>query len=476
MEWTPDRHGKIPLYLQIANYFEQRICRGELPPGTKLPPERKLAEQLRVHRGTVVAAYEVLRGTGIIERLPGSGTYVSKHQWGVIPSTPNWRQYVERKTFLPQLSLLNKIREHARNQNDLIDLAIDELSESEFSNEEFRELTRQYRFCYHVGYDHPQGLSPLRKTVAAHLQQHRIKSDPEAILITSGAQQALFLITHCLLSPGDAIAIEDPSYYYSLPLFQSAGLRLFRLPLDKRGIQPSDIVSLYKKHRIRMIFLNPRYQNPTGQVLDLPRKKQILDICTELKIPIVEDDVYALLSFEKPSDVPMKSLDTTGNVLYIGSLSKVLSSSLRIGWLVGPQSVIDRLTDARLQMDFGLSVFPQRIAHQLLSSPLFPNFLKRLCEILKSRRDRLVSSLETDLQGEVEFTKPEGGLHLWCQLKNKVDDEHLLKSSLKRGVLIMPGKVFGSNSGFVRFSYARTVSDKIAIGVKQFAEAYFSCN
>ncbi|WP_368896859.1 aminotransferase class I/II-fold pyridoxal phosphate-dependent enzyme, partial [Priestia megaterium] len=138
-----------------------------------------------------------------------------------------------------------------------------ELAPSLFPSEDFQRILAGMPFNEHLGYDHPHGNERLRDAIAAHVHEYRkISTDANSILITSGAQQALHLIVQCLLKPGDAVAIEDPSYSYSLPLFQSAGLRTFLLPVDKNGANPEDLVELHKKHRIRMVFLNPYYQNP----------------------------------------------------------------------------------------------------------------------------------------------------------------------------------------------------------------------
>ncbi|WP_259392241.1 PLP-dependent aminotransferase family protein [Paenibacillus thiaminolyticus] len=301
--WMPDRRNSQPLYQQIADDIERRIAYGEFPPGSLLPSERKLAAHLGVNRSTVILAYAELRALGIIESRSGSGTRVSKYKWGATPKhTPNWHRYVEGGSFLPNVAFLS-----------------------------------QYR---------------------------GIQTTESSILITSGSQQSLCLITQCLLAPGDAVAIEDPSYCYSLPMFQSAGLRLFRLPVDQHGIRPENVRALYKKHRIKMVFLNPNYQNPTGAVLDAERRAELLHVTSELGLPIVEDDPFSLTAYDGKPPLPLKSIDSLGSVLYIGSFSKIAASGLRVGWMVAPHSVVDRLADARQQMDFGLSLVPQKVAAQ----------------------------------------------------------------------------------------------------------------
>ncbi|MZQ80797.1 aminotransferase class I/II-fold pyridoxal phosphate-dependent enzyme [Paenibacillus sp. 5J-6] len=471
--WKPERNSKKALYEQIADHLEQRISYGEFPPGSLLPSERKLAEQFEVNRSTVISAFAELRSLGIIESRTGSGTRVSTSKWGATPKhTPNWSRFAEGGNFLPNLPFLRRIREALGQDPSLIDFASGELSGDLAPTDEIAALMSRNAYTSYLGYDNPQGFTPLREALVQYLSNYRrIQATESSILITSGSQQSLFLITQCLLSPGDAVAIEDPSYCYSLPMFQSAGLRLFRLPVDNHGIQPEDIRVLYKKHRIKMVFLNPNYQNPTGTVLSVERRKRLLDIICELGLPVVEDDPYSLTSYEGVPPLPLKSMDTTGSILYIGSFSKIAASGLRIGWMVAPRSIVERLTDARQQMDFGLSIIPQQIAAQFLQSSYFGPHLESLRIQLQFKRDLLIESLEKELSGLIEYAAPEGGLHFWCKLIPDIPDAKLLEESIKQGIIFVPGSVYGSDSGYVRFTFARSKPEDIELGIAKFAKA-----
>lgn len=471
--WKPDRTSKKPLYRQIADNMERRIIYGEYPPGSFLPSERKLAEQLGVNRSTVVQAYEELRAGGIVESHPGSGTRVSKHTWGVSPNfTPNWKQYVEGGTFAPNLPFIRRIREVLQERGSIIDLASGELSPDLFPNAAIQQLLREAPFEASLGYDHPQGFMPLRKTLVSFLEEQlNIRTTESSILITSGSQQSLYLITQCLLAPGDAVAIEDPSYCYSLPMFQSAGLRPFRLPVHEDGIDPDEMESLFRQHRIRMIFLNPNFQNPTGSILADSKRPRLLKLAAELGIPIVEDDPFSLTSFNQRPPANLKALDQHGSVLYVGSLSKIAASGLRVGWLIAPQSVVKRLADARQQMDFGLSVVPQWLANEFLSSGLFDQHIRFLRQSLAQKQQLMMTALNRMLADKISYTPAQGGLNLWLKLKRPADDFKLLEESIRRGVVFMPGTVFGSEPGYVRFSFARPGAEDIEAGIHKFAQA-----
>ncbi|MDV2884730.1 PLP-dependent aminotransferase family protein [Alkalihalophilus pseudofirmus] len=473
MDWKPDRNVKKPIYKQIVEYIEQGISSGLFPGDSLLPSERALAKELNVNRSTVVSAYEELQSLGIVDRKKGSGTRVSTDIWGIAHKRiPNWGRYVEDGSFLPNLPLVQKIRTEIQ-KNNLVNMASGELSAGLMPTEAFQNILSNQPFLGSLGYDHQQGNEALRHTLVSHVREYKeINTNSSSILITSGAQQALHLIVECLLKPGDAVAIEDPSYCYSLPLFQSAGLRTFLLPVDKHGANPEDLMALHKKHRIRMVFLNPDYQNPTGTIMNISRRKKFLEISTELGIPIIEDDPYSLTSFNGEVNPTLKSLDTNGNVLYVSSLSKIVASGLRIGWIIGPSQVIQRLADAKQQVDFGHSVFPQWIANEFLGSEYVHSHIKTIRTQLKLRRDEIVLGLEEVMDDQIEFLTPAGGIHLWCRIKATINEHKLLEESINNGVVFVPGSILGSNNGYIRFTFGRGELGLIRQGITRFAESF----
>ncbi|WP_428908356.1 PLP-dependent aminotransferase family protein [Niallia sp. Krafla_26] len=473
MEWTLNRKADNPLYQQIYEIIEERISYGEFPPGSRLPSERKLAQELNVNRMTIAHVYDELQASGLVERKKGSGTRVSTHKWGILPKgVTNWRKYIESGSFIPTYPLIKKIRDEAKQMKGGYNLASGELSPDLFPTHLLQSSFTDLGISEDLGSVNQQGHLPFRETISQYVKEElRIGTTSASVLVTSGAQQALYLITQCLLNPGDAVAIEAPSYSYSLSLFQSAGLRIYGLPVDKDGIDPDDIVNLYEKHKIRMIFLNPTFQSPTGSVLSESRRKKVLEISTRYGIPIVEDDPVSLLSLEGDRQFPLKSIDNSGNVLYIGSFSKVIASSLRVGWIIGPQSVINRLADARHQIDFGLSIFPQLIATQILQSPQYRIHLDDLRAELLERRNEMVSVLSEVLGDRITFTIPSGGLFLWCKINRKIDDHQLVGEALKNKFLYMPGSVYGAPNGYARFTYARIKKENMREAVMQFADA-----
>ncbi|PEZ00260.1 GntR family transcriptional regulator [Bacillus sp. AFS018417] len=479
MKWKLDLDSKIPIYQQVVDYIERRIMYGELPPGSFLPSERKLAEQLQVNRSTITTAYNELRAMGIVESTTGKGTRVSTQMWGVSPKfAPNWSGFVEGGTFLPNLPLLRYIREQVQQNENIIDFANGELGCDLFPHQQLQAILREQPLTQSLSYDHPQGYLPLRKIVAKYMKEHlQIDATEQSIMITSGAQQALHLIVQCLLNPGDAVAFESPSHCYSLPLFQSAGIRIFPLPVDEHGIHPDDVYELYRKHRIKMIFLNPNYQNPTGTLLHPKRRETLLSLCADLRIPIVEDDPSSLLTLENKEQTcsTLKSIDTNGTVIYVHSLSKMIAPGLRIGWLVAPQSVVERLSDARHQMELGLSIFPQWLIQQFFETVPFETHLQQLRYELLQKRNILADALRCSLQKELSFSIPTGGIYIWGKLKQPIQEKQLIMQSLKQQVAFMPGSIFGAKDDYIRLSYGKVNINYITEGIFRLQKAINFC-
>ncbi|NRG47722.1 PLP-dependent aminotransferase family protein, partial [Bacillus sp. CRN 9] len=197
----------------------------------------------------------------------------------------------------------------------------------------------------------------------------------------------------------------------------------------------------------------------------------ILEISSENGIPVVEDDPYSLTSFNGKEVPTLKSMDDNGNVLYISSLSKIVASGLRIGWIIGPISVIERLSDAKQQVDFGHSSYTQWIANDFLESKHFDSHIKNLIRELEKRRNQIVSSLDYFLDDQVEFNIPQGGIHIWCKINSNIDEIKLLEESISQGVIYVPGSMMGSKKLFARFTFAREKEEAINEGIKRFSNA-----
>jgi len=457
IDWKPDKSSDIAVYRQIVAYIKEKIETGEWPVNSKLPTQRALASAMGVNRSTVVTALDELRAEGLIESTVGSGTMVSNNTWSLLSATPppDWMSYVQAGTHPPNLPTIQEIN-RLEPDPSYIRLGTGELSPSLIPLEKMNEMMRRAgKNMTSLGYAEPKGLLPLRQAVSQHLRGRGIEASPASILIVSGALQALQLITQGLLYPGSTILAERPSYLYSLPLFQASGLRLVGVPMDQDGMIPEALGHKQQAQRAALLYTIPAFHNPTGRCMSVKRREQLMAVCERERLPVLEDDVYGELWLDEPGAAPLKTRDPQGQVLYLGSLSKTLSPGLRIGWLVGPQPVIDRLADVKMQTDYGASGLSQWVAAEWLSGACYQQHLQEVREALRHRRDQMCHCLQRWFGDIAIWEKPRGGFYVWLQLRHALSMRALFDRALKQGILLNPGYIYDQNdSRHLRLSYS----------------------
>ncbi|MHC5217314.1 aminotransferase-like domain-containing protein [Enterococcus sp. LJL128] len=452
--WEIKKTDGLPFYQAIVEHILGLIKNGELLPGEKLPAERKLADMLGVNRSTVVHALEELEAMGWLLRKQGSGSFVAEGKWGITSTArTDWRRYLEQNAFSKTEPFIEQMKQLlTKENNEVLDLYTGELPLElipafdlpSLTWKQFLEEEQQDEFGY-------QG---LRTAVSRMIkQQYGFLVPEESLLITSGAQQALFLILQVLLTSGDSVAIEDPSFLYDLPIFQAAGIRLYGVPMDEDGIELSALEQVIRQHRVKMVMVNPSFQNPTGKVMSLKRRQALVELCQSYQIPILEDDVFGQISEVSGSQIPpLKKLDPE-NVLYIGSLSKILGSTTKIGWLSAPPSVNRQIAEARKIMDFSLSIFPQLLAAIALNDPAFDNRLSELKKELKKRENNVYRIMKEQPHWQVE--RPQGGFYLWATFKRGKLSQKEWQFFLKEGLLVAPSFLFGASRESIRINFSR---------------------
>lgn len=478
LNWKPDRMSPIPLYLQIKEFIKEKIENGEWTTGSKIPPQRVLADALGVNRSTVVLAFDELTAEGLIEGRSGSGTTVINNTWGLLNSSPppDWNSYVKAGVHQPNLTTIQQINREEFNP-DIIRLGTGELSPEFYPAGMMKEvLSVMPDQIKSLGYEEPKGLLHLREQISNYLYTIGIDSSPSAILVVSGALQALQLISIGLLHRGSTVFLENPSYLYSLHVFQSAGMRLWGLPLDECGIQTAAITRL--KHRLKgaLLYTIPSFHNPTGILMTEDRRRELIRACEKEQLPVIEDDVYRELWLDSPVPSTLKELDKNGLVLYVGSLSKALCPGLRIGWVVGPEPVINRLADIKMQTDYGSSSLSQWVAAKWLSSGLYHKHLEGVREQLKIRREVALKALDNYLSGLATWKIPKGGFYIWVKVTPSLSMPKLFEKALQRGILLNPGYVYDRNDNrHLRISYAYAPLRHLEEGIRQLSDIIVSC-
>lgn len=436
---------KEPKYKVIINFVKEQITNGNWPVGSRLPSQRDLAKQFSVNRSTVVTALDELSADGLVEGKLGVGTIVVNNTWTLMRSAPpvNWNEQVGRGTHQASLSTVQAIN-LAESDESLIQLSKGELSKDLFPLEDMRAvLTKVGQELEPFGYEDPKGNPQLREAIAQHLNQKGIKVDASSILVVSGALQALHLISIGLLEKESTVFLENPSYLQSLSTFQSAGMKLHGISMDHEGIIPEMIKESHRSMD-SVLYCHPNFHNPTGTLMGVNRRKELLKLAETAQLPIIEDDVYGDLWMGSPPPSPIKSHDRHGNVLYLGSLSKSLNPGLRIGWVAGPEAVIDRLADLKMQTDYGSSSLSQRAAAEWLSSGLYEKHLANVRKQLEVRRNAALEALEKHLGNYAEWEKPEGGFFIWVKMHPDISLSDLYRKALANGVLINPGRIYAN--------------------------------
>lgn len=322
-----------------------------------------------------------------------------------------------------------------------------------------------------LGYEQPKGNRKLREAVADHLKGKKIHVSPSAILIVSGALQALQLISIGLLKRDSVILTEKPSYLQSLHVFQSAGMRLRGLPMDDEGVKAGLVSSNRKQYGGQLLYTIPSFHNPTGTVMSEQRRKEIISLSKKEQMPIIEDDAYGDLWFEEKPPQPLKAMDHEGNILYLGTFSKTVSPGLRIGWLAGPEPVIERLADIKMQTDYGSSGLSQWAAAEWLSQGYYEEHLTWVRRKLKERRDAAVHFLERYAGDIATWRIPAGGFYIWVTFHKNLPVSRFFYGLLKRQVLVNPGYIYdGEDRNSIRLSYSYASLGDLETGIKAAAE------
>ena len=297
------------------------------------------------------------------------------------------------------------------------------------------------------------GYRPLQQIICQKIKiEQKIDVFSDQVLITSGAQQAMFLLLQVMLQSGDSVAIEDPSFLYSLPIFATAGIKLYGVEMDNEGMKIDKLEQLILTKKIKLIILNPTFQNPTGKTMSESRRRQLIELSQKYQLPIVEDEVFSEMNFNliPPS---LKEL-APHQVIHLGSLSKIFGSSIKIGWIVADRDLIQRLSEAKQMMDFSISVFPQVIAHTALTDSQFERNQKELVSKLKKRANLFVS-LADSISEDWIISKIEGGIYVYFTWRHQKLFRKDWDIFLREKILIAPAFLFSSDTMAMRVNYTR---------------------
>jgi 2-aminoadipate transaminase len=456
-----DSESETSFYRQLYLQIKGLIGSGQLPTGSRLPATRELAGQLGLNRTTVSAAYELLESEGLITGHVGRGSFVAG-----LPTRENgvaWREILEPSA---------PISPAAPTSTPVAGFSSSRPSELLFPLEEFRETCAEViassdaQTILQLG--SPSGYPPLRRYLLDLARTEGIARDSDDILITSGCQQAFDLVQRTLVRHGETVLLEDPVYLGQKNAFERGGARLVGVPVGAHGIDLENLERIIARERPRLLAVTSNFQNPTGTTLSAASRKALLRITQAAGVIVIENDIYGGLTYEGDPVPTIKRLDETGDVVLLRSFSKLAFPGLRVGWVIGPRPLIEKLTEAKLWSDLHTDQLSQAVLLRFAESGRLAAHRQRMLESGRERLHAALQACERYLPAQASFTRPRGGMSLWVTLPAPLDAGELLPRAEREGVTYLPGRYFAVShpqSNSLRISFAGMAPDQIREGI-----------
>lgn len=464
-----------PMYLQLSSSIGNLIKSGKIKPKEKLPPIRKLANDLGVNNVTVVNAYKQLEANGYIKAIKGSGYYVLNLEDKPTEKASSMTN-LEEDEFLEHEDIKLMSNGQIEISSNTINFASTTPDPSIFPIEAFKNclnevLDRDKGYAF--GYQESNGFEPLRESLCSFLEVYtNITVKKEYIQIVSGAQQGIDIIGKTLLNPGDYVITENPTYTGAVSVFKSRGAQIVGVPINESGIDLKVLERQIIRYNPKLIYVMTRFQSPTTISYSKENLQGLLKLSEKYGVYLVEDDSLAGLSFENFDESPsLKSLDTKDKVIYIKSFSKLLMPGLRIGFIISPENLSSELLKAKHSTDISSSGLIQRALHLYFEKGHWEDHINYMKDIYKEKYEAMLKYLNELKKYGINFTEPKGGLNFWITLPQGVEATKLYLECVKEDVLIVPCKIFyvnnyRNNDNTIRLSYAATNLEEIKAGMK----------
>lgn len=326
-----------------------------------------------------------------------------------------------------------------------------------------------------VQYGTTEGYLPLREQICQRMKaKFFVDCKPEDIVVTTGSQQALFILSQILVDMDQTILMESPSYMGAIMAFDPVRPKYTEVPTDDQGIIPEELEKiLAADDSIRMIYVIPEFQNPTGITWPVERRKAFMDVINKYDVVVLEDDPYGEIRYDIEKLPSLKSMDTQGKVVFLGSFSKIFMPGLRLGWIVANPEIIDKFVKFKQAVDLGTSTFGQRQAAYFCKMYDMEEHIAKITALYAKRRDLMYQSMEKYFPEGVTFTYPKGGLFTWVTLPEQMDATELMPKCLAKNVAYVPGGIFypnGGNRNHFRLNYSNMPEDRIVEGIKRLGD------
>jgi 2-aminoadipate transaminase len=465
-----DHHARVPLYRQLFEQIADQIHSGKLTQGQRLPATRELAGLLGLNRATIAAAYEMLETDGLIAGQVGRGSFVTGRSTGQRPPTSgvDWEALLGRNPASSANATTNPTT-----SNQTISFAVSRPANSLFPLDDFRaacaSVLSRAGLAEILQLGSPSGFEPLRRRLLDDARLQGLARPDDDLIITNGCQQALDLIGRVLLRPGDAVAVEDPVYTGLKNLLTGMGARLVGVPVEAEGIDLAQLRRAFEREQPRLVIVTPNFQNPTGATLPLPARQALLELALAAGVPVIENDPYGELRFLGQSLPALKQLDQSGATVLLRSFSKVSFPGLRVGWALGPRTLIGRLRMAKEASDLHTDQLSQAVLLEFADSGRLEAHRARVCRAGAERLAAALAACRQYLPPGTRWIPPEGGMNLWVSLPKPWAAANLLPTAQRRGVSFLPGSYFEiarHDPGSLRLSFAGLEAERITEGLE----------
>ena len=321
-------------------------------------------------------------------------------------------------------------------------------------------------------YSGSQGYLPLRNHIAKRMNEKgKTNVKAEDILVTSGSQQAA---GNVFLDEGDIVLCESPSYLGALNAFKGYKPRIMEVPTDKEGMITEGLEKILKENdRVKFIYVIPDFQNPTGVTWSLDRRKKFMEVVNKYEIPVIEDNPYGELRYEGEFLPALKSFDTKGLVIYLGTFSKIFCPGYRLGWTCASKDILQKFITCKENSDLQTSTIGQRELSKYIDDYDLDEHVEKIKSTYKKRRDLMLDCMEKEFPEGVSFTHPHGGLFTWVKLPEKLNAQDLMKKCVENKVAYVPGGFFfpeGNKENYFRLNYSSSKEEKIVEGIKRLGD------
>jgi GntR family transcriptional regulator/MocR family aminotransferase len=483
LAFRPDPTRSEPVYRQLADHLAALIAAERLARGERVPPTRDLAHALGLSRNTVARAYEWLVGAGWLGAHVGRGTFVVGP-----PRTRARRNRAPRPVALVQPAFAWPALFASRVRALRVPFPLRMPSEDRIRFD-FRpgrvdvhglpiaDLQGAWQRAVGRVREHGNdvdlfGWQPLRAAIARSLAGRGIAKSADDVLVTAGAQQALDLVARALVEPGDLVAVEDPGYFLAALAFRSAGASIVGVGVDREGLRVDELARVVRTRRVKLAYVTPSAQVPTGVALSRARRDALLDLADRAQMPILEDDYDCELRADAPLEPALAALDGGDRVIYAGTFSKALFPGLRIGYVVGAPPLLRALATLRLASIFQPSLLDQVALAELLARDSLERHVRRVRKRYAERRQALAEALRAELPGITRFDEPRGGSSIWVELSGAIDGDALAVAAAERGIAYGDGavhRVEGDGPPALVLSFVAQAPDAIRAGVAELA-------